>query len=358
MKICMVIKTLGLGGAERHVVDLSVSLKARGHDIIVCYTEKKMDDLRAELESSNIRVICLATNKHFNDFGISLRKVLQTHKPDIVHVHSPRLKFLARIYRSFYKFRLVSTYHNLFARHHPILRIGEYLSYWIDDALISCSTEVDLSMKWATTTIPNGINLPSSKSNEKDLLRRKLRIPQNDLILTCVANLLPKKNHHTLIEAFSKAFLSDQNTHLVLFGEGNQREPIEKQIDRLKLKSRIHVIGAEPNAASLAADADIFCLVSLYEGLPLALLEAMSNSLPTIVSQAGAMPSVVVDGLTGLIVDANDVSSIANAMRKLAYDPERRVNFGRSGCQRIENNYQIDSMVDKVFEVYMRSLST
>lgn len=353
----MLIKTLGIGGAERHVVDLSLDLKARGYDVTVCFVDVEADEFRPELEAGGVEVLCLSGSSGLPSIVRNMIKVFRTHKPDVVHVHSPRLKVMARILRPFFTYRLISTYHNTFSRHHPAIRAVEILSHWVDDALISCSPEVAKTMTWRTEVVPNGIRLPKPAHGEVDELRQRLGLAGSDLIFTCVANLLHKKNHAGLLAAFAEAFKASAETHLVLFGEGDQRARLERQISDLGLVNRVHLMGADPEAACLIVGADVFCLVSFHEGLPLALLEAMSKGLPSIVSKAGGMPGVVRNGETGLIVDATDTAAIANAMRELASDNDKRWKLGRAGSQHIVEKYQIGVMVDRIEDVYQRALA-
>ena len=353
MKICMLIKTLALGGAERHVVDLAVELVRRRHAVSVLFSDGHLDALRPELVSHGVEVACVGGG---GAGGLlrGLARELRRISPDVVHAHSPRLKFLARALRPMLGYRLVSTYHNTFARHHPVIRLGERLTHRMDDVRISCSQEVADTMRWPSRVVPNGIRLPSGPGRSGEL-RSRLRLPDGTLLFSCVANLWQKKNHAGLVSAFAQAFETAQGEglpHLALFGEGDEREALRAHIAALGVASRVHLLGADPEAARLTAGADVFCLVSFHEGLPLALLEAMANGLPCVVSRAGGMPAVVQHGVTGLVVDATDTPAIAGAMRTLAADAGLRSAMGKAGRQRIERNYQLSTMVDQVLALY------
>lgn len=349
----MLIKTLALGGAERHVVDLAVELRRRGHAVSVLFSDRHLDALRAELVAHGVEVAAVGgggAGSLLRDLARELRRIA----PDVVHAHSPRLKFLARMLRPVLGYRLVTTYHNTFARHHPLIRLGERLTHGMDDVRISCSQEVADTMHWPSRVVPNGIRLPSGPDGSGGL-RSRLQLDAGTLLFSCVANLWQKKNHAGLVDAFARAFGTaggDALPHLVLFGEGDERGALRAHIDALGIGARVHLLGADPDAARLTSGADVFCLVSFHEGLPLALLEAMANGLPCVVSRAGGMPTVVQHGATGLVVDATDTAAIADAMRTLAADAGLRRAMGQAGRQRIERDYQLSTMVDRVLALY------
>ena len=137
----MLIKTLGLGGAERHVVDLSRAFVERGHSVTVVFLMLPKPNLHAELTAAGVTVHRLTGRTKLGQLQ-QLSLIIQTERPNIVHSHSPALKILARVLRPFLGFRLVSTHHNVFMRHSFAQRVIERLLHWLDDVQISCSDEV------------------------------------------------------------------------------------------------------------------------------------------------------------------------------------------------------------------------
>lgn len=352
----MLIKTIGLGGAERHVAELSDVLNQHGHEVTVVYTTPSSPDLADAFRSSGVRLVRLPGNVHVIRQFRALAAFLKSERPDIVHAHSPLLKALARLLRFRNRFVLVSTYHNLLERHHPIIQYTERLSHRFDDAQISCSSEVARSMRWSTTVVPNGIHA-DKEDTEGFVLRKRFGIKDSSPLFVCVASLTSKKSHDVLISAFAEAFVPG-DAHLVLFGAGEMRLALENQAIEVGGKDQIHFAGADPSAAVLSAEADVFCLVSQYEGLPLALLEAMRNKLPCIVSDAGEMSHVVEDGLTGIVIERGDVHALAEAMKRLASDPDMRRRMGQAGYKRICEKFALEPMVDRIEGIYDRICSS
>jgi glycosyltransferase involved in cell wall biosynthesis len=128
------------------------------------------------------------------------------------------------------------------------------------------------------------------------------------------------------------------------------------EIERLGVAQRVSLLGPVVADAKLRwlAGAQGFVLPSLAEGLPMALLEAMAMALPSVVSDAGAMPEVVRDGVDGLVVPCGDPAALAAALDALAAAPERRRALGLSAAERCASLYGIERMVDALMGVYLR----
>ena len=348
MKIVYFIKGLGLGGAERHVTDCAIALNEVGHDVRVAYLIPQKNHFVHQLENENIRVDLV------QDSLYQIFRYLRNAQPDIVHAHLPMPALFSRLFKPFLRYNLVVTHHNVLSRQKPLVQLAERLLWRLDDIGISCSAEVSSSLPWHTVSIDNGIQIGSDVEQPKLTLRAKLGLSKNAVIILCVANLVPKKNHALLCRAFALARTrTDVDCHCVLIGQdGTERENLERLVDELGCKDCIHFWGADPNAAKLAADADIFCLASDFEGLPLALLEAMSVGLPSVVTDAGGMSSVVVDGTHGRVVPRGDLEGLSRALAELSDDSAMRAKFGERARNHIAINYSGKAMLDRLNAVY------
>lgn len=357
MKIHMTIKGLGLGGAERHVADSAIVLKRRGHDISVSYLLPHKDALVPEIEAAGIRVDCIGrTGFGGNIFSFfRLVSLLRELRPDVVHSHLPVTGVIARCAKLFGTFRLVYTEHNLFQRLHPLTRMVHRLTRYIDDCSVSCSQQVADSLPWSSTVVRNGISLSQvTSSRGRGLgLRSSLGLPADHTIYMCIANLLKKKNHELLLQAFAKAFAAADGAHLVLIGQdGTERTNLESICSELGIGENVHFYGSHPNAARLLEEADVFCLSSSFEGLPIALLESMAAGLPAIVTDVGGMPDAVIDQVSGRVVASGSIDQMADAMRQLYEDPGLRRSMGAAAAARVASAYSMEAMVDELTDCY------
>ena len=146
------------------------------------------------------------------------------------------------------------------------------------------------------------------------------------------------------------------NVHWVLIGSVR-----DKQILRLaehgRIRDRVHFLGFQSNASELISGADLFVLPSRSEGIPRALLEAMSQSVCPVVSNAGGMPEAVRHETDGLVVPREDVTALAAAIRRLYHDDSLRQSFAKSACHRMRTVFTPEQMCWRTLLLYERVLS-
>ncbi|MBV1879660.1 MAG: glycosyltransferase family 4 protein [Pseudomonadales bacterium] len=360
MKLLLLIKGLGLGGAERHLVDVAVALQRQGNEVRVGYILAHKNALVGELEAADIEVKLLATKCWWLTSWLGYVRLIGNFRPVVVHAHLPVAGILARMIKPFFGYRLVYTEHNLFQRLYWVTRVVHRLTHSLDDLRISCSAPVAASLPWESTVVDNGVAIYplNSLPTEKPSLRARLALSEKTVIFICVANMLKKKNHTLLLVAFEQAFSAllktdNQAVALVLIGQdGTEREKLEHQASQLQTRKAIFFWGADAKAVDYLQQADVFCLASVFEGLPIALLESMAVGLAAIVTRTGAMPDVVEHGVSGLVVDQEDIVGYANALYALYTEPMRRQEMGRRAAQRVAQYYSQDAMLKKLLQCY------
>ena len=359
MKILQLIKGLGLGGAERHVVDLSLGLMEKGYDVQVAYLLPNKDAMVKEIEEAGIGVHCLGGRSRLGVEGLFLLwRLLHEFRPDVVHAHLPVPALLARILKLRFGFKLVTTEHNLFPRYHWAVRCVHRITRRLDDVVISCSGEVSKALPWSSIVVENGLSTMALPVGQiPSALRRSASVPASAVVFICIANLLMKKNHALLVSAFAQAVrLAPDvmaNARLVLVGQdGTERRSLERRVKDLSLDGLVHFFGPHPRAADLLREADVFCLSSSFEGLPIALLEAMCNGLPAVVTAVGGMPAAVVDGVSGYVVQKGDEGSFARALVLLAADSNLRTRMGVAARERVRERYSLEAMVESIAGLY------
>jgi len=170
-------------------------------------------------------------------------------------------------------------------------------------------------------------------------------VPQT--VLT-VARLDPQKGLHDLVAAAALV----PEARVMVVGEGPERRALETRIAHLGLGDRVHLLGFRSDVPDLLAGSDLFVLPSLFEGLPLSILEAMAAGKPVVATAIGGNDEAVVDGATGLLVPPGDPRALADAIRALLRDPERRRRLGEAGRRRAEAEFSAPAMVRRVAAVY------
>jgi glycosyltransferase involved in cell wall biosynthesis len=355
MKLLLLIKGLGLGGAEQHVLQIATAMRDRGHAVRVAYLLPHKGELAAALNADGIETVCwgqgsgpwwrYAWRQAWSD--------LKTYRPDTVHAHLPVTGMLARLFKPLLGYRLVYTEHITYPLLHPLTRLAHRASWALDDAAVSCSQGVADSLPRSSVVVDNGIDAVTPPMAVPGM-RAALGLPAESKVLLCVANFRPQKNHPLLLRAFDHAVQAGglADWHLVLVGQdATERPGCEQLASGLSSRQQIHFAGKRTEAAAWMSEANAFVLSSDEEGLPLALLEAMRAGLPVVVTAVGGMPQVVTPQ-TGFVVPRGDDAALAKALQQIASDGQLRLKMGTAARERFLQHYTQDAMLDQLETLY------
>ena len=204
--------------------------------------------------------------------------------------------------------------------------------------------------------IPNGIALDHFTLRDGNPeLRRRLGIPAEAVVVGAVGSLRPVKNYPRLLEACA----ASPGVHLLLVGEGQERQALEARAARPDLAGRVHLAGHQADPAPFLRVMDIFALSSDTEQMPVSLLEAMASSLPAVATDVGdvrpILPPEQADFLTP--PDSGAPAALARGIMKLAGDPAARERLGAANRRRVEESFTFEKMCAAYHEVYESALA-
>ncbi len=176
---------------------------------------------------------------------------------------------------------------------------------------------------------------------------------------TCVLNiarLTRQKAQRDLVSA--ARILKDRagGVQVLIAGEGELREELQKQIDDEGMHGTVKLVGFRSDVQDLLSQADIFALPSLDEGMPISLLEAVASRVPVIVTPVGDIPKLIEDEDTGIVVATNDPEGLANAICELSRDPLKRTRLAHNALERLREMYSSRQMFEKYDVVYRQVL--
>ena len=171
-------------------------------------------------------------------------------------------------------------------------------------------------------------------------------------IVLSVARLDAQKGHTYLLAAICNV----PNALFVLVGDGSERASLEAQAARLGIGDRVIFLGYRDDVAELLANCDLLVLPSLYEGLPLSVLEAMAAGKPVVATSVGGTPEAVLDGETGFLVPSRDPTALVRAIQRLLTDACLRRKMGMAGRRRVQRNFSPTQMVAGVTQMYEKLL--
>jgi glycosyltransferase involved in cell wall biosynthesis len=387
VNILHVITTLDVGGAEMHLLAQVRGQRARGHAVRVAYM-KGRGSLAADITAAGAESVSRVGS------GAALPWRLRRHIAwaDLVHSHLLKADMATAAIATSCgaRMRLVSSKHNdeqVLKRSfvgfvHGLLGNLPQRTIVLSDHVGRFIAEHGRVKPDRLRRIYYGIDpapferAASKGRDARDALRASFGFGADDVVLVCVARFAPQKAHDVLLRAFARARESTREstrelrgspgtsgTELKLllvgddpFGDGRQRtEALARELD---LGSACVFTGVRRDVPDLMAASDVFVMSSLWEGLGLVFLEAMATGLPVVSTRVSAIPEVVVDGETGLLVPPADDAALADALVRLAREPALRARLGAAGRARVRERFGLERMIDETLAVYAEVLAT
>jgi glycosyltransferase involved in cell wall biosynthesis len=280
-------------------------------------------------------------------------------RPNIVHAHLPHATWFARCVRPLAPVRvLVDTIHTSSTG-----TIARQFAYRFTNKLTDRVTCVSKSVAAAAiatrmvpeqnlTILPNGVEMPQTTSTPSPTRLSSSSIQPFHWI--AVGRLAPVKDYPTLLRAFAK--LSGDPT-LQIAGSGPEEDSLRNLASELGIHARVQFAGFQRDVRPLLAAADAFVLSSLWEGLPLGVLEAAAAGLPIVATDGSGTREAIRPGETGFVVPVGDVAALTHAMAKIIAMPlNRRLKMGESGRQFVEKYFSLPVIVDRWQDLYAQLL--
>jgi len=376
MKILYLITKSNWGGAQRHVFDLAVSMRDKGHEVSVALGGD--GTLRTKLEAAGIYTHSISTLGRdisaSKDAG-SLKEIISIirhRRPDILHMHSPKAAGLGSIAGRILGVKsIIQTIHGwTFNESRPIWeRILIIFFSWL--TMIFCHTTILLSEREYTQAlyfpwikeklklIPLGIKPPIfvSIDGAKQTIAKTIGMTATDfnkkIVIGTIAELHPNKGLSYLINAFSTVSAQYPQTILVIIGDGQEMTSLKSLIKTNKLEQNVFLAGYIDHAAEYLKAFTIFVLSSLKEGLPYAILEAGTASLPVVATTVGGIPEIIEDMKSGVLVQPKNIRELSHAISFMIEHPDERKRYGINLKEKIIKDFSIEKMTLSLAELYI-----
>jgi glycosyltransferase involved in cell wall biosynthesis len=332
----MLTKGLGRGGAERLIVGAARLIDRERFDLDVAYLLPWKDAFVADVEATGTPVHCL-DGPRVTSLGWlgRLRALVRERDIDVVHTHMPLPAAAARLALPGRRPAFVHTEHNLWDRYRPPTRAANAVTYRRNARAIAVSDGVAASIRSRVPVdvVVHGVDrsLVATAPDARDRARALLGLPVDVQVIGTVGNFTAKKDQATLLRALAQPDLAgggaasgDGGPHLVLVGLGPLEAGLRTLARDLGLAGRVHFAGSRDDVFDVLPAFDVFTLSSKFEGLPIALLEAMATGVAPVVTAVGGIPEVVHDGEDGLLVPPGAPGPLATAIARLLAAPEVR----------------------------------
>lgn len=369
MRVLHLIKATQIGGAERHLLILLTGLRRNNIDarlLVLIEPDNPMADLLAEATVRDIPVDTITIHSDADPSAVDqIRRYLQDFQPAILHthlVHADTYGVLAT--RFLPAIKVISSRHNDDPfRSHLAIRAASYLLWRsiqggiaISDHMRRFVIEVEGAPEEMIRTVRYGIEpqIPTATETEaaRATLRAELGLEADATLIGMACRLTEQKGITYALQAFAQIKEETRNTFLVIAGNGPLRDELEEQARRYGLIKRVIFLGWRDDVPQLLRGLDLFLMPSLWEGFGLVLLEAMQARLPVIASAVSAIPEVVVDGETGLLIPPRDVDALLAALRQLLADEPLRAHMGTRAVERVQTAFAAERMTEETLVVY------
>jgi len=368
LKVAHVLQGLGRGGAEQLVIDL-VRARPKGpvrYSVVSLYREASSARIKG-LEDAGVPFFHTNKASHPDPAALfALIRVLHQVHPDIVHTHT----FSGLVYGHAAAVacgipKIVHTDHasgNLGAVYGKLQWLTEFLERH-ESAVITFSDSLKSRLVASRRlrpervhVIPNGVPIrPLAGENERARIRKQFGINADEIFVLSVGGLRPEKNYQLLLRAIAKIQREAPELSLRtwIVGEGTEREGLMKSIGSLSL-SATSLAGERDDISELMQACDVYVNTSAWEGMPIAVLEAMAAGRAVVAPRIGMMPELL--SAAGVLVDADELS-VASAIIRLGTDFSRRSQLGSLARALVVEKFSIDRAAELHEALYFGLLS-
>jgi glycosyltransferase involved in cell wall biosynthesis len=395
--VMQIVGDLEIGGAQQVVYTLVKHLASHNCQPIVCTL--KDGPIRSAIEQLGIKVYVLPQRRYsilalplfitdLMRIWKSFAQLVAEHNVLVVQTHIlGSLDFLAMFLRYTTRVRIVLwTFHStnfeltvdMLPKHRWLflpkkygLRLLYRLASRLVSGLVAVSDQVQTQIvetirppRDRVHTIRNGVDTAlyehdaQGASSTRSSVRSELGLTADAFLIATVGRLEEPKGHRYLIAATEAVVSRSPGMHVLLIGDGELREELQEQVNKLELGDRVHFLGSRLDVPRLLEASDLFVLPSLWEGLPMALLEAMASGKPSVATAVSGTKLVMIPHETGLLVPPRDAQKLAEAILELVADPERAKAMGLAARQRVLREFSARKQADEHLAVYRRLLAS
>ncbi|WP_438021253.1 glycosyltransferase [Sorangium sp. So ce315] len=363
--VCMVVNNLEVGGLEKVVLSLLDRLGDHGFDLsLICldgegrlFPEVKLPRSRCLVITKDLRPV-LPGLKSDPEALLWIRRFFHQRAVDIVHVHNRAPLIFAGMAARLLRNRPMIVYseHNQINRAKGFDRrkFGYYA--YLADEMVAVSHDLrrilvdDVKVRAPVRVIHNGIDgtrfTRALHSGARGRIRAELGIGEQDFVFGCAVVHIEQKGLCYLIEAAPEVLRRAPEARFVVAGDGPLRGELQQRAQAAGLGDRMIFPGYRSDVPDLVSAFDAYVLPSLWEGLPLALLEALALGKPIVASSVGGVPEIVEHGVDGFLVPPRDPGALVEHLARVARDGELRERARTRSPAKFAEQFSVEAMVD------------
>lgn len=366
IKVLHIIKSLGRGGAETLLPE-TLALHNKDHfEFHYMYFLPWKNQMVSAIEKQGGKVICMPAKNNIHILLLCFRiaTYIRENNIQLLHCHLPWAGITGRLAAKMAGIPVIYTEHNNFFRYHWLTRRMSSLTMHLNNLVIAVSADAEVAIKKRFgSRIPlrlvlNGVDtLKFTKNPNQDAIRKEFNIPKEHLVLINIAVFRQQKRLDIWLKVVQQLLKKHANLSCILVGDGPLKPELESKAMSLGLKERFYMPGLRTDARNFFNAADIFLMTSDFEGLPIALLEAMSMECAVVATDVGGVAEVVEQGISGLLSKAGDEEQLIADCDKLIADFPYRQEIAYAGRKKIEQHFSMQRMVNELETIYNSMLN-
>lgn len=358
MKIVHILPRIDTGGAEKFCIDMCNTL-AKDHDVTMIVLDKIKEDetLRKQI-SDDVNLLSMEKTGKSPKAIFTLYKTLKKIQPAVTHTHL-RAQAYASLPLILQKIPNIHTVHNLAQKEtfEKVRKFYKFLYERFNFTPVSISDEVLESVKEEygeqfTHKIDNGAKalVKTAQFDETKAYIDSLKTTDQTKVFLSIGRVMEQKNHLMMIEAFEEMFEEGLDAKLIIIGsKTTTKEYADKCEASIKSRDKIFLLGERSNIPDYVYSCDAMCLSSIYEGMPISILETMSAGVPTISTPVGGVVDIIQEGVNGYMSEDVSVASYKKVIRKFlehpTHDPKKTKEI-------FDANYSINTTANNYLELY------
>ncbi len=362
LKILHLNSHLDVGGITRYIQLLGTSMGRLGHETAVLSGGGGLEGEfnRAGMKTYTFPVRRKSILSPFLYFPLkNIAALIRREKFDVIHSHTRVTHALAYFLTRMTRVPSVNTYHGYFKNN-----IGRrVLPFWAD-RLVAVSAPVAAELKSLhrapadrVRVVVNAIDLEASAKRlagkDPAALRRQMGIPENAVVLCCVARLVRDKGHEILLRAAAELLPVFPDIYVLMAGDGREREALEKLIKELKLEKHAMLAPVLSDISEALAVTDIFVHPAFYrEGFGLGIAEAMAAGKPVVLTNIPAINQIFRPGKCCVMAEPAEVPSLAGAIRFLLEAPGEKEKIAKAGYELVQSMCSSDRQAREMEIIY------
>lgn len=367
IKILHVIKSLGRGGAEMLLPEtLRVHNKDQFEFHYIYFLPWKDAMVGSILEHGG-KVTCISARNNIELLlkSKAVSEYAKAHGIDLIHAHLPWAGIASRIAGKLSGIPIIYTEHNKQERYHFATRLVNLSTLnWLTKT-IAVSEDVEQSirkhksnLKSSLITILNGVNTERFAPGQfqRNEVREKFGIPLDAPVVGTIAVFRFQKRLDLWIELAKRILEHRPETHFIIVGDGPLKDPLVEKQKQLNLWDRVHFAGTQTEVRPYLATFDLYMMTSVFEGLPIALLEAMASECAVVSTNAGGIKEVIRPDIDGLLCDIEEPERLVEFAEELLADSKKRKVLGLQARQRVKEEFSMERMVKELEEVYRQEV--